>query len=86
MNKYCVKGCKELAEWTREYDRKYPNSACDIRGNNTEGYYSLKEEHENFRWWNHEKTPEGYIVLSFEEFKRIVLDGNSEEQNFNIWD
>ena len=83
MNKYCVKGCKELAEWTRNYQ----NDICNVRGNNTEGYYYLQETHENFTLWNHEsRIPEGYTLLSFEEFKRIVLDGNSEEQNFNIWD
>ena len=41
----------------------------------------------DFRYWNIEDfPPEGYIVLSFKEFKRIVLDGNQvQEQNFNIW-
>lgn len=79
MNKYCVKGCKELTEWTREYDRKHPNAACNVRGNDTEAYYSLKEKHKNFRWWNHELTkPSDYTLLSFKEFKRIVLDGIKE--------
>lgn len=86
MNKYCVKGGKQLTKWIQEYNKNNLES-CNIHGDSHEDYYYLCENHENFRYWNIEDfPPEGYIVLSFKEFKRIVLDGNQvQEQNFNIW-
>lgn len=86
MNKYCVKGGKQLAKWIQEYNKNNLQS-CNVFGDFDGGYYYLYENHENFRWWKHESTkPSDYTLLSFKEFKRIVLDGNQvQEQNFNIW-
>lgn len=87
MNKYCIKGSKQLERWIQEYNRNHPDDICNIAGTLYEAYYHLRENHKNFRCWNVNATlPENYTLLLFEEFKRIVLDGNQvQEQNFNIW-
>lgn len=78
--KWCVKDCQEVTEYSQTLKKQYGNEITDI------GVLCVNLNSNNSEWEHINELKDGkikgYTLITFEQFKEYVLNKKSEPNNY----